>query len=213
MSLAGEVVMRSNGSICTIAMFVSYSSMVMMVSPSQFSTSKRPELPPIDGAVIRSLSRLSQELSVEPFVPFGYDERQYCSPGFDLPVGSLSRSPWGRYPEYHTSADDLDFVTPERLGESLEAVLGVIGELEASRIYRNVEPFAEPQLGRRGLYSTLGGDESGREKELALLWVLHQSDGTRPLADIAARSGLGAELLQWAVESLVEAGLLAEVDG
>ncbi len=102
-------------------------------------------------------------------------------------------------------------MTPERLGESLEAVLGVIGELEASRIYRNVEPFAEPQLGRRGLYSTLGGDESGREKELALLWVLHQSDGTRPLADIAAMSGLDRDGLGAAARSLVEADLLRPV--
>ncbi|MEM6701733.1 MAG: DUF4910 domain-containing protein, partial [Acidobacteriota bacterium] len=149
---------------------------------------------------------------IEPFSPFGYDERQYCSPGFDLPVGSLTRSPWGRYPEYHTSADDLDFVRPEALAQSLEALLGIVGELETARIYRNVEPFAEPQLGRRGLYSSIGGDDSGREKELALLWVLHQCDGARPLADVAARSGVDPERLEWAVNALTEAGLLAEVD-
>ena len=166
----------------------------------------------IDGAVIRGISRLGRELKVEYFEPTGYDERQYCSPGFDLPVGSLSRSPWGRYPEYHTSADNVDFVDAHSLGESLEAILSVVNELESARIYRNVEPFAEPQLGSRGLYSTLGGDDAGREKELALLWVLHQCDGRRPLADVAARSGVSPELLEWAVLALVESGLLAEVD-
>ncbi|MEM1245769.1 MAG: DUF4910 domain-containing protein [Acidobacteriota bacterium] len=167
---------------------------------------------PIDGCVVRALGRLGHDVQIEPFSPFGYDERQYCSPGFDLPVGSLTRSPWGRYPEYHTSADDLDFVRPEALAQSLEALLGIVGELETARIYRNVEPFAEPQLGRRGLYSSIGGDDSGREKELALLWVLHQCDGARPLADVAARSGVDPERLEWAVNALTEAGLLAEVD-
>ena len=167
---------------------------------------------PIDGAVERAMAQLGRELFVQDFVPFGYDERQYCSPGFDLPVGSLSRSPWGQYPEYHTSADDLTFVQPAHLAESLETILAIVGELEMARVYRNVEPFGEPQLGRRGLYGSIGGDEAGREKELALLWVLQQSDGRRPLAEIAQRSGLAPDRLEWAVTALLEAGLLAEVE-
>ncbi len=166
----------------------------------------------IDVAVPRTFALLGRQLHVEEFAPFGYDERQYCSPGFDLPMGSLSRSPWGTYPEYHTSADDLDFVDERSLGESLEVLLHTVQEIESSRILRNVEPFGEPQLGRRGLYGSIGGDEGGRERELALLWVLHQCDGTRSVAEVAARSRLDPATLEWAIDALLEAGLLDEVD-
>ena len=85
----------------------------------------------IDRAVPRALGELGETVVVEEFVPFGYDERQYCSPGFDLPVGSLTRTPWGRYPEYHTSADDLGFIQPSSLAGSLRAYLAVMELLES----------------------------------------------------------------------------------
>ena len=132
---------------------------------------------PIDAIVPRALERLGEALTVEEFVPFGYDERQYDSPGFDLPVGSLTRTPWGRYPEYHTSADDLDFIRPEHLERSLAVYRAVVDELERREIYVNLAPNGEPMLGRRGLYRAIGGDDAGRERELALLWVLNLSDG------------------------------------
>jgi aminopeptidase-like protein len=165
----------------------------------------------IDRAVPRALAELGEPVAVEPFVPYGYDERQYGSPGFDLPVGSLTRTPWGRYPQYHTSADDLELVRPEALAGSLRAYLSVLALLEENRTYRNLSPKGEPQLGRRGLYGWLGGDERGRERELALLWVLNQSDGSRDLLAIAERSGLSFGALAEAAEALVGAGLLAAV--
>ncbi|REJ73114.1 MAG: DUF4910 domain-containing protein [Acidobacteria bacterium] len=167
---------------------------------------------PIDRAVRCAFAALDQPLEIEPFSPFGYDERQYCSPGFDLPVGSLTRTPWGRYPEYHTSGDDLDFVSAASLGRSVQAYLAVLAALEADRSYRNLSPYGEPQLGRRGLYGSLGGASSGREREQALLWMLNQSDGGRSLLDVAERSGIAFTDLAHAAAALEEAQLLRAGD-
>ena len=163
----------------------------------------------IDRAVEIALRDLGVPHALEEFVPFGYDERQYCSPGFDLPVGLLSRTTWGRFPEYHTSADDLDFIRPEALAGSLAVYRAVAGVLEGNRRFRNLSPKGEPQLGRRGLYRALGGDDRGRERELALLWVLNQSDGGPDLLAIARRSGLPFERLREAAAALAAAGLIA----
>jgi len=166
----------------------------------------------IDRAVLSVLRSSGEPFGVEEFVPFGYDERQYCSPGFNLAVGSLTRTPYGRYPEYHTSADDLDFVKPEALEGSLRTYLAVLDVLEGNRRYLNLNPKCEPQLGRRGLYRTIGGDESGRSRELALLWVLNLSDGENTLLDIAERSGLGFAAIRAAADSLLEVELLREIE-
>lgn len=163
----------------------------------------------IDRAVVKVLEDSGERFEIEDFVPFGYDERQYCSPGFDLAVGSLTRTPWGRYAQYHTSADDLDFIRPEPLGESLRRYLEVVFVLEKSRRFRNLNPFCEPQLGKRGLYRTLGGDDGGRERELALLWVLNLSDGEHTLLEIAERSKLPFARIAEAAEALSGAELLA----
>jgi aminopeptidase-like protein len=165
----------------------------------------------IDRELPRALARAGEPLVVEEFVPFGYDERQYNSPGIALPVGCFSRTPYGRYPEYHTSADDLDFIRPETLEGSLRALIAVVDRLETREVYRNLAPHAEPQLGRRGLYRTVGGDDTGRERELALLWVLNLSDGDHALEEIAERSGLGLERIRDAARRLVEVALLAPV--
>ncbi len=162
----------------------------------------------VDRAAARALADAGAEHALEDFVPFGYDERQYCSPGFNLPVGSLTRTPWGRYPQYHTSADDPDFVRPEALGGSLGLYLEVARILERNRRFLNLEPRGEPQLGRRGLYGSLGGREEGRERELALLWVLNLSDGEHDLLAIAERSGLSFAQVSAAADRLLEAGLL-----
>ncbi|MFL6263109.1 MAG: DUF4910 domain-containing protein [Thermoanaerobaculia bacterium] len=164
----------------------------------------------IDRAVLSVLKASGEPFGVEEFVPFGYDERQYCSPGFNLAVGSLTRTPYGRYPEYHTSADNLDFVKPEALEGSLRTYLAVMDVLEGNRRYLNLNPKCEPQLGRRGLYRTIGGDESGRARELALLWVLNLSDGENGLLDIAERSGLSFAAVREAAGALLEVGLLEE---
>ncbi|MGH9464577.1 MAG: DUF4910 domain-containing protein, partial [Thermoanaerobaculia bacterium] len=166
----------------------------------------------IDRAVARAVGGLGEELEIEEFIPYGYDERQYASPGFRLPVGSLTRTPYGRYPEYHTSADDLDLIRPDALAGSLAAYLAVAAELEGARLYRSLHPEGEPQLGKRGLYRTLGGSDRGRERELALLWLLNLADGEHGLADVAERSGLALADLEAAAADLLKARLLAEAD-
>ncbi|HTG36726.1 MAG TPA: DUF4910 domain-containing protein [Thermoanaerobaculia bacterium] len=166
----------------------------------------------IDRAVLAVLRASGEDFGLEDFVPFGYDERQYCSPGFNLAVGSLTRTPYGRYPEYHTSADNLDFVRPEALEGSLRTYLAVVDVLEGNRRYLNLNPNGEPQLGRRGLYRTIGGDESGRARELALLWVLNLSDGENDLLDIAERSGMSFAAIRTAADALLEVGLLREIE-
>jgi aminopeptidase-like protein len=149
---------------------------------------------------------------IEDFSPLGYDERQYCSPGFNLPVGALSRTPHGRFPEYHTSADDLDFVDPLTLADSLVACLRIVEILEGNGVFLNQSPKCEPQLGRRGLYASMGGHSpEGREREAAILWVLNMSDGTRSLLDIAERSGLPFAAIRHAATVLGEHDLLAAV--
>ena len=136
---------------------------------------------PVDRAAAHVLGHRAGDHRVVDFIPYGYDERQYCSPGIDLPVGSLSRSSWGTFPEYHTSADDLDLVRPEHLADSLAACLDILDVLEGDRRYQNLNPKCEPQLGRRGLYGTLGGGSDGADRQHDLLWVLSLSDGEHSL--------------------------------
>lgn len=164
----------------------------------------------IDRAVSLVLRDAGEPHAIEDFVPFGYDERQYNSPGFALDVGSLTRTPWGRYPEYHSSDDNLELIRPEHLALSLRRYLEVVALLEANRSYLNLSPMGEPQLGRRGLYSHIGGRDDGREFELALLWVLNQSDGGNDLLAIAERSGAPFRRVADAARALLEAGLLRE---
>ena len=164
----------------------------------------------VDRAAAYVLGRMNHARVVD-FVPWGWDERQFNSPGFDLPVGSLSRSREGEYEEYHSSADDLELVRPRQLEEALQAVLEIVEVLESDRRYVNLAPKGEPQLGRRGLYPKMGGPAAERE-QLALLWVLNQSDGGRSLLDIAERSGLPFSDLRAAAQRLHAAGLLAEAE-
>lgn len=145
------------------------------------------------------------------FVPYGYDERQYCSPGFDMPVGCLTRTPNGRYPEYHTSGDNLDFVTSESLEDSLNKVLAIVEILEHERAYINLSPKCEPQLGRRGLYRNTGGT-SPKDFEISLLWVLNLSDGRHSLLDIAERANMPFATVKRAADALHDVSLLAVLD-
>jgi aminopeptidase-like protein len=163
----------------------------------------------IDRAVTQVLRERGTEHEVRDFTPYGYDERQYCSPGFNLPVGSLTRTPHGRFPEYHTSADNLSFVRAEALADSLDAYLAVLRILENNASYRNLQPKCEPQLGKRGLYQAIGGLDAGR-RESALLWVLNLSDESHSLLEIAERSGLPFDLIHEAAQTLFEHRLLAE---
>ncbi len=146
------------------------------------------------------------------FFPWGSDERQFCSPGFDLPVGSLMRTPYAEFAEYHTSADNLDFVTSDALGDTLAKYAAVIDTLELDGVYRNLQPFGEPQLGRRGLYQRLGAQRAQKEEKLAIFWVLNLSDGKHSLVEIAHRSGLPFRAVRAAAEALHAVNLLGPVD-
>ena len=140
--------------------------------------------------------------------PWGGDERQFNSPGFDLPVGCLMRTPHGEFDGYHTSADALERIRPESLGEAVRVGLDVIEVLETNRTCVNLSPYGEPQLGKRGLYRSSGGAVQSPDDERALLWVLNLSDGSASLVDIAARSGLAYPVIARAAQRLEQAGLL-----
>ena len=156
------------------------------------------------------LAQSGVKYEILPFMPYGYDERQYCSPGFDLAVGCFSRSTYGSYPQYHTSADDLDFVSAERLEESLALLLKTACVVERNIVPINTSPKGEPQLGRRGLYSLIGGHNESQKMQLALLWVLNQGDGSQSLLDIAEKSGLSFNLIDEAAEALQRTGLVTQ---
>ena len=174
--------------------------------PLTYKMSQR-ENSDIDLVASYVLSVIDLNARVIGFSPYGYDERQLCSPGFDLPVGRLTRSVNGGYPQYHSSADDLSLIRPEALAQSYEACRDIISILETDGRYVNLSPKGEPLLGKRGLYGSVGG-RSPAEREHALLWVLNQSDGTRSLLDIARRSGIDFERIRAAAGELQSAGLL-----
>ena len=156
------------------------------------------------------MSRLVEDRdgTVIDYYPYGYDERQFCSPGFDLPVGRLSRSMHGTYPEYHTSADDLDFVDDDTLVDSVDLVMAAIEAIDREPRYVNLQPHGEPQLGRRGLYTAVGGAVNSKSTEMGLLWMLAYSDGEHSIVDISRMSGVPVEDLQTATAALVDAELL-----
>ncbi len=148
---------------------------------------------------------------IMPYTPYGYDERQFNSPGIRAPVGSLMRSPFGTYPQYHTSADDLSFISEPSLQESLDVCLATVAMLQANRRFANLAPMGEPQLGKRGLYDAVGGANQTREDQLALLWVLAMSDRSNSLLDIARRAQMPFERISGAARALERAGLLQAI--
>ncbi|MFB6749982.1 DUF4910 domain-containing protein [Streptomyces sp. NPDC056353] len=162
----------------------------------------------IDRVLRHVLDASGRPHRITGFTPYGYDERQYCSPGFDLGVGSLTRTPYAGYPEYHTSADNLDFVSPAAMADTLAVCREAFGLLDRNRRYVNLSPYGEPQLGRRGLYDSLGGRSDAKEAQMAMLWVLSLSDGEHGLLDVAERSGLPFDTVAVAAEALHGAGLI-----
>jgi aminopeptidase-like protein len=158
----------------------------------------------IDKAATHVLTHSGKDYEIMEFHPYGYDERQYCSPGFNLPMGCLMRTPHGRFPEYHTSADNLDFVQPSSLSDSFNKFAEILYVLENNKKYLNQNPKCEPQLGKRGLYQ---GD---KDRGLAMLWTLNLSDGDHTLLDIADRSGLPFDYIKTAAHALLEHDLLKE---
>ena len=164
----------------------------------------------VDRAVEHVLKTSGDQYEIRNFEPVGYDERQFCSPGINLPIGCLMRTPNDEYPEYHTSADDLDLVTPAALADTLAKSVATIDVLEHDRTWRNDYPMCEPQLGRRGLFKQLSGDKDKDQSQRALYWVLNFSDGNHSLLDIAETSGLPFAALRRAVDILAEHQLISE---
>ena len=166
----------------------------------------------VDRVLSYALEASKLPWQVIDYFPYGYDERQFNSPGFGLPVGSLMRGQHGKFPEYHTSADNLSFVSPERLEESLELCLSAVGMLNDNRRFQNLRPYGEPQLGKRGVYRALGGTDIA-DTQLALFWVLALSDGQNDLLQIAQRSSLPFAVIRDAALILERQELLAAVTG
>jgi aminopeptidase-like protein len=164
----------------------------------------------IDRAAAHVLATGGLPHAVIDFFPYGYDERQFNSPGFRIPIGSLMRGRHGKFPEYHTSADNLSFVSPARMAESLHLCRSVVDVLQGNAAYQNLAPFGEPQLGRRGLYRAIGGTNIP-DLQLALLWVLNLSDSRHTLLDIAERAQMDFGAVRAAADALVEHGLLREL--
>jgi aminopeptidase-like protein len=165
----------------------------------------------IDRAMAHVLRHSAAPFELLPFTPYGYDERQYCSPGFDLPVGCLMRGVHGTFPEYHTSLDNCDFVTPEALEQSYALAAAALDLLEYDQTYVRVDGRGEPQLGRRGLYRAIAGQkEAGGATQMDLLWVLNLADGRHSLLDIAERSGAPFARIRAAADIARESNLIQE---
>lgn len=192
---------------------IKHGLVVTCVGDSGISTYKRSRIgnAEIDIAVEHVLKHSGNSYKVVDFSPYGYDERQYCSPGFNLPVGCLQRTPHGEYPEYHTSADNFDFIRPESLTDSFIKYLSIINVLENNKTYLNTNPKCEPQLGKRGLYTTTGGKSHTVADQMAMLWVLNLSDGQHTLLDIGEKSGIRFDEIHEASCALLRSGLLKEI--
>jgi aminopeptidase-like protein len=165
----------------------------------------------IDRAMAHLLTSAPETARIYDFEPYGYDERQYCSPGFNLPVGCLMRTPFATYPEYHTSDDNLDFLRPESLEEALRLLIDLVHLLERDRRCTNLSPKGEPQLGKYGLYRSTGGTGVDA-RNMAMLWVLNSSDGSSTLLDIADRARLPFRVIEEAATALETAGLLKPLE-
>jgi len=166
----------------------------------------------IDKAFQHVLMHSGSKHKIIDFFPYGYDERQYCSPGVDLPVGCMMRTQWGQYPEYHTSADNQGFIEPHSLWDSFHQCLSVLELIESNYAYLNQNPMCEPQLGKRGLYRSLGGNTQDKTREMAVLWVLNLSDGRHTLLDIAETASLDFRTVCAAANTLYEHGLLKPIE-
>ncbi|MBW3600092.1 MAG: DUF4910 domain-containing protein [Planctomycetes bacterium] len=184
-------------------------SVVGDAGPSTYKRSRRGDAE-IDRVFEHVLEHSGETFNILDFEPFGYDQRQFCSPGINLPMGCLMRTPNEQYPEYHTSADDLNLLSPEALADSLQKCVTAMRVLEGNRSYRNLNPCCEPRLGPRGLYRGFGSEGNHRELQKAMLWILNLSDGGHDLLAIAQRSKLPFALIRQAADLLIKHDLLEE---
>ncbi|MGJ4949747.1 DUF4910 domain-containing protein [Bradyrhizobium sp. HKCCYLS20291] len=179
--------------------------------PFHYKQSRR-EGAVVDRAVAHVLAQAGEPHAILPFNPYGYDERQFCSPGFDLPVGCFMRGVHGTFPEYHTSADDLAFVKPEALNRSYEVLGGLLDLLDRNCLYQRIDGRGEPQLGRRGLYRAIAGQrEAGGATQMDLLWFLNLADGRHSLLDMAIRAKVPFARIEAAARLALDAELVRPV--
>jgi len=165
----------------------------------------------IDKIVEHVIKKETTNPEIIDFIPYGYDERQYCSPGINLNMGNLTRVPYAQYPEYHTSADNMDLISQIALEDSLSIFIKILRFIEQDRKYLNLFPKGEPQLGKRGLYDHIGGHNDSKTLQMALLWILNFSDGIHTISDVAIRSGIDIDIMAEATEMLFKAGLLKKL--
>jgi aminopeptidase-like protein len=162
-----------------------------------------------DRAVELLLKQTEDNYRIVDFFPSGgSDERQYCSQGFNLPVGSLMRTMYGKYSEYHTSGDNKDFISFEAMERSVNKYVELVEMMEQNDFYINTMPFCEPQLGKRGLYPTLGSQKEMQDSVEAMMWILNLADGETDLIDISNRSKVAFKKFLPIVGTLVENGIL-----
>ena len=162
-----------------------------------------------DRAAELVLKQTENKYTIKDFFPSGSDERQYCSPGFNLPVGSLMRTMYGLYKEYHTSADNKSFISFDAMQGSIDKYLEIVKLIELNEFYINSMPYCEPQLGKRGLYPTLGSQKNQAKFVEALLWFLNYSDGSHDLIEIIDKSGLHYAEFFDIISKCREAGLIS----
>ena len=165
----------------------------------------------IDRASLHILRHRNMPFRTLEFSPFGYDERQFSSPGINLPVGRLTRTPNGAYPEYHTSADNMSLITPNAMADSLATYCAIFALIENNHVYKSDFPYCEPQLGKRGLYRTTGGHGNPEQRQMAILWVLNQANGKHDLLDIAERADLNFEIIASVAAELASAEVIRKV--
>ena len=161
-----------------------------------------------DRAAQLILNQTEQAFNLIDFFPSGSDERQYCSPGFNLPVGSMMRTMYGVFPEYHTSGDNKDFISFSAMEESVNKYLDIIELIEKNDFYINRIPNCEPQLGKRGLYPTIGGQKDKKNSLEGMMWLLNLCDGEHDLIDISLRSKIDVKELYPILDKLIENKLI-----
>ncbi|MGD0534555.1 MAG: DUF4910 domain-containing protein [Methanoregula sp.] len=165
----------------------------------------------IDTIAEKVLADSGTEYRIRNFTPISSDERQYSSPGINLPFGSLMRTTYDDFPEYHTSSDNLGLMDPLSLADSYRKYLEIVYILENNSTYLNLNPRCEPQMGRRGLYDSIGGRKELPFDRRGLFWVMNFSDGEHSLLDIAIRSGLKFREIRRAADILTDHGLLRKI--
>ncbi|MBK9292967.1 MAG: DUF4910 domain-containing protein [Oligoflexia bacterium] len=163
-------------------------------------------------AALKYFAETNTPFNIEEFDPGnGSDERQYCSPGYDLPMASLMRTMYARYPEYHTSLDNKNFISMASLAESIDAYEKIVECIESSEIYLNNLPYGEPNLGRRGLYPTLGLTNEIDNQTKSIMWLLNYCDGKHELEYISEKSKINLNFLKDTVRHLESQNILTKI--